>query len=484
MSQFENRSALSRRRFLQVAGLGMAGAVAAACAPKVEPTPAPAPQPTAAQPAAPAGQQPAAQPTTAPTAAPTAVPAPAKKMQVRVQDWGGDWQEVAMPQFEAWMRDNPTVEIVYEPYQDGWQERTMAAMVAGTAPEIIHAWGDVFRPFSDRGQLLNLEDMFQQTYSAEEQKDFHAYQIRAMIRDGFRWAMPKHVWLGIIYYNKDMFDEAGQSYPDESWTHDEYSAAMEKLTVRQGNEAVRWGGYVPAWAYDRLVPRIQAWGGEAVDQQTYTICKLGEQPAVDAIEWVRSRMWDTNIIAQQMQIEKKSGYDSLIAKTVAIAEEGSSNLLRTANGFEGNFDIALLPKGPVRRTALGGTNGYAIYKGAVANKTVDAAWSVMQLLVSPDFQVGMVKAVSRTIIPARMSAVPKYLQLLKDGNESLANVNVDVITQGLSMEYGEAIDPQTFRKHAAAAEIITPALEKLFIVGDAPSDIFAQLKSQIEATQK
>jgi hypothetical protein len=82
-----------------------------------------------------------------------------------------------------------------------------------------------------------------------------------------------------------------------------------------------------------------------------------------------------------------------------------------------------------------------------------------------------------------VSAVSRYVTELKNNNPELANVNVDVITRGLGMEYAEAIDPYTFKKHAAAAEIITPALQSIFIVGDGPSDLFAELKDDIEATQ-
>jgi ABC-type glycerol-3-phosphate transport system substrate-binding protein len=281
-----------------------------------------------------------------------------------------------------------------------------------------------------------------------------------------------------------MFDEAGIGYPNDEWTIDDYEIAADKLTVREGDQATRWGLYVPAWTFDRLVPHILSFGGQVVDQSTYTQSLLGEPKSVEAIEWLRKRMWDDNIIAQQLQIENKSGYDCLIAKTVAMAEEGSSNLLRTAKGYEGNFDIALLPPGPERRCALGGTNGYGIYKGASERGTVDGAWKVIKLLCDPDFQVGMVKAVSRTIVPCRASAVPRFLTELKNGNPELANVSVDVITKGLGLdEYAEATDPYTFKKHAAAAEVITPALESIFIVGDGPSDLFAEIKDDIEATQ-
>lgn len=447
---------LNRRTFLRLTGLSATGAWLAGC---TAPT-APASQPGAES---------------ASTSAPT---------EVRLQDWGGDWAEVAATQFTEFEAQNPNVKIVYEPYQEGWEERTLASMVAGDAPDIIHAWGDVFKSFADRGQLLNLEQLYQDMFTPEEKADFHAYQIEAMIRDGFRWALPKHVWLGILYYNKDMFDEAGVSYPSPEWTHDDYSNALEQLTVRDASgAATRWGGFIPAWSYDRIVPKVLAWGGHAVNQETYTQSLLGEEPAQQAFEWVRSRMWDDNTIAQQLQVENANGYDALSRKLVAMAEEGSSNLVRVANSFEGNFDIAHHPQGPVTRASLGGTNGYAIYKGAEDRGLLEQAWEVTQYLVSPDFQRGMLQAESRTIVPARLSVVPDFITAVRQQAPSLENVNVEVILEALQEGYPKAIDPETFKNHAAAAEVITPALEKVFIVGDAPVSLFADLESDIEETQ-
>jgi multiple sugar transport system substrate-binding protein len=449
---------LSRRSFLQLSSTAALGAFLAACG-QGEATPEMEPDETVET--APSGEE-------------------TGTIEIRMQDWSGDWEEYATEQLREWETQNPGIKVVYEPYQDNWQERTLASMVAGTAPDIIHAWGDVFKTFADRGQLLNLDPLFQETYTAEEKADFHSYQIEAMIRDGFRWAMPKHVWLGILYYNKDMFDEAGVSYPDQSWTHDDYSDAMEQLT---DHDNFVWGGYIPAWSYDRIVPKIQAWGGHAVDQETYTESMLDEEPAQDALEWVRSRMWDSNTIAQQLQVENKSGYDSMLEKMVAMAEEGTSHLVRVGNNFEGNFDIAHHPKGPVQRVSLGGTNGYAIYKGVEDRGAKEAAWEVMQFLCSPEFQRGQLRSVQRTIIPARLSVVPDFIDSVEEQAPALKNVNCEVILEALEEGYPKANDPETFENHAAAAEVINPALEQVFVVGDTPVSIFKDLEDDIEATQ-
>lgn len=463
-------NALSRRRFLQCGLYGATAALLAACTPKATPTPPPA--------------RPAA--TAVPVAkAPTAVPKAAAPVTVRVQDWAGDWQTVAAPLFTEYEAKNPNVKIAYEPYGDGWVERTMAAMVAGDAPDVIHVWDENAAQFASRGQLLNMDDMFQQAFTKDQQKDFLAYQIAGMALDGFRWGVPKHAWIGILYYNKDMFDEAKVGYPNKDWTYDEYGAAMEKLVVKDASgKPTRWGMYTPAWTFARLQPKITAWGGHVVDQQTRLTSLLHEKPAQDALEWIRARMWDKNSIAQNMQVEKKDGYDSLILGKVAMAEEGTSQIVKVAKSMKAKWDIALHPKGPAVRRAHGSCNGYSMYKGSATRGTTNAAWGVIQYMITPEFQKAMLKAESRTIVPSRKSAIPEFLAVLKKQQPGLEQVNLNLVLETVEGDYLRAPGYEMFKNDPAAQEIIGPALEKLFLVGDAKPSIFADLKDKINASQK
>ena len=48
--------------------------------------------------------------------------------------------------------------------------------------------------------------------------------------DGKTYAIPKDYDTIGLWYNKALFDEAGVSYPDESWTWETMAEAAEKLT--------------------------------------------------------------------------------------------------------------------------------------------------------------------------------------------------------------------------------------------------------------
>ena len=38
----------------------------------------------------------------------------------------------------------------------------------------------------------------------------------------------------VLYYNKDLFDKDGVSYPTADWKWPDFLAAAQKLTVREG----------------------------------------------------------------------------------------------------------------------------------------------------------------------------------------------------------------------------------------------------------
>ena len=68
-----------------------------------------------------------------------------------------------------------------------------------------------------------------------------------IIYQGEYYAVPTRSTCWVLYYNKELFDEAGIPYPGEM-TWEEYLALAEQMTWGEG-EAQVWGGYFPPWIY-------------------------------------------------------------------------------------------------------------------------------------------------------------------------------------------------------------------------------------------
>lgn len=109
--------------------------------------------------------------------------------------------------------------------------------------------------------------------------------------EGVRWAdglwiLPAYFDLPLVYYRQDIFDAAGLSYPDTDWQWDDLLYMARTLTVRQGDETVRYGfadltgNILIALAYQHGGRLSRPGEGEELLQPT-----LDSPEAVEALMW-------------------------------------------------------------------------------------------------------------------------------------------------------------------------------------------------------
>jgi sn-glycerol 3-phosphate transport system substrate-binding protein len=91
------------------------------------------------------------------------------------------------------------------------------------------------------------------------------------------WAIPFQRSTPVMYYNKDMFKEAGIAPETPPATWDELTAATQKLTLRDGDRVARWGLELPLDAVNWLyVALVYADGGEPLSPDGAKV--LWDQP--------------------------------------------------------------------------------------------------------------------------------------------------------------------------------------------------------------
>jgi multiple sugar transport system substrate-binding protein len=409
----------------------------------------------------------------------------AKPVELLFQDWPGDFMDVvknvAIPAFQA---RNPHITVRYAAYTGDWVPKTLAEMIAGTAPDVLHVFGTTTRQFADRQQLLNLTPLVRKDFRPAEIADFHKAQWEAMVLPGtdFRYAVPKHLWMGFLIYDRDAFDEAGVKPPDKSWGRDEYQAALARLTRKGGAQGDRWGGYIPATSYDRVYTHVLGDGGHMVDERDKTKPRFHEPAALGTFEWLRSRLWDQNVLIQRGQYDREDGYTLLSQGRVAMIEEGTSFMYWLAENMKRRWDIMHLPKDTKQRVAHLSSNAYAMYASVEQRGSKDAAWTFMRFLASPEYQRMMLQAKSRAIVPARKSVMPDYVKTMRALDPRLHAVSLELVQEAIEMGYHHAVEPEQFQNQAAAIEVLGPALRKVFDEG-APVSILRETARLVEQTQ-
>ncbi|WP_167132797.1 ABC transporter substrate-binding protein [Paramicrobacterium chengjingii] len=121
--------------------------------------------------------------------------------------------------FEA-QHDGVTVKLVeYDPTD--YNTLVTADLAAGKGPDVITQKEVKYLPtFQEGGQLLDVSDV----KLPDGISGTDSYTV-----DGTVYATPYRQDSWVLYYNKDLFEQAGVDQPDGSWTWDDYVAAADAL---------------------------------------------------------------------------------------------------------------------------------------------------------------------------------------------------------------------------------------------------------------
>ena len=470
--------ALSRRSLLKLSALATAGAALAACAAT---TGAPAAPAATAPSRGPEATASGAEATTAPaeaTATTAPVAATGEKVTLRWQDFP-DFEPFWPRIQEALAEALPNVTVEFEPMNyDAWAEKLIAAMTAGTAPDVFCSWEPESGKFAEKGTVLDLQPYVERDFSAELTADFFKWQMDGMVapEGGLRYGLPHYVNMVMVYYNKQAFDEVGAEYPTQDWKFDDYAELVAKLTKKDGDTVTRWGGMVPINT-ERLTPHVQAWGGHMVNPDDRTECWLGKTEAQDALEWIRVRMWDENSFAQPVQMQgvgQASGAQvgPWAAGMLGTAEDGMGNLAYYANESKFDWDIIDMPNGPARRSTLGTTDAHLINK---ATKSPEQAWQFAKWQTDEVYQTIVMEAWGG--IPVRQSFLAKWKDVVIKTYPVLDKVNLDAVPNALKEGY--PMVSERFKKPAESDTAIMSGYQKIFEVGDTPVTYMQQVADEV-----
>lgn len=317
-------------------------------------------------------------------------------IELRWAFWGGaDDMTINRQLAQAYEATHPGVKIVL--LQESDYDTKVTTMIASNNPPDVMELAESFISYASKGLLADLTPFIQR--DKFDIDDFYPGVVRAYSYDNKVMAIPVRWGPMIQYYNKDLFAEAGLREPDpETWTWDTFVAAGRKLTRLEGQKKqfaiASTGDWWPWW----MTPIYQ--NGGAILSEDRKRCLMGEQAAVDALEWYQGLTWKEHIAPQPADWAAFSGMgpDQLFENgRVAMNWTGFWAVYWLRLYKKVNWDVMFLPKGKVRATPLF-SNGWAIPSSSPHK---DQAWEFVKFLSSPEQQ--RVIARSGHDVPVRKS---------------------------------------------------------------------------------
>jgi len=150
--------------------------------------------------------------------------------------------------FEA-ANPNITVDVKTLPYAD-YYTALQTDIAGGTVADTFDIEQATYSAYQANGVLAPLAGVDTSVY----QKSL----ADAYATNGTQYALPSSFSNVVLFYNKDLFDKAGLSYPTSSWTWADEKAAALKLTD-QANGV--WGDYQPI-TYNEYYKAVAQAGGQ------------------------------------------------------------------------------------------------------------------------------------------------------------------------------------------------------------------------------
>lgn len=138
---------------------------------------------------------------------------------------------------EEYKKDHPNIDfnLHFVPTND-YETKLLTAFSGGASIDCFAvASAPSFAAYQNKGQVYCIDDLV-----TENKTDTSGFQASydGLKVDGKAYVLPYKTSSWVVYYNKDIFDNAGVPYPSEEWTWEEYAQTAAKLTGGDGNDKI------------------------------------------------------------------------------------------------------------------------------------------------------------------------------------------------------------------------------------------------------
>lgn len=288
---------------------------------------------------------------------------------------GADHEDKLARIVAAFEEENPdiTVNVTNAAFEDYFTQ--LKTQIAGnTAPDTFELNYENFVSFAASGALLDLEAQIGD--GGIDPAAFYPKAYDAFNYDGIQYGLPESFSVVVLYYNQDLFDQAGLEYPTEEWTWEDEQAAAEAIRAL-GDDI--YGVYQPVQFFEFY--KVLAQNGGEFFNADLTEATFNSPEGVEAAEWLVEKVGTT----MPTDAQRDGRGDDLLFMDgkVGMWHTGIWMFGLLADGMEGNWDIAVEP-GNTQRAS------HFFANAAVASATTEhpeAAAKWLQFLAASEVTV-------------------------------------------------------------------------------------------------
>ena len=245
-------------------------------------------------------------------------------------------------------KQNPNIKVkLFAVPDSAYHQKQQIMLASRTAPDVMKVELHYFPALVRKGYFSPIDEFYKNDPTFDI-NDYFEHPIDECSYNGKLYGLNIAFGGQILYYNKDLFKEAGipdpyQQWKAGKWTWTEYLDAAKKLTKRDKNgRTLQYGTLMPHhWTV------IWSFGGELVSPD-YKRCVLDSPESIRALQFMKDLRWKYRV--NPTPAEGAMSAFNFNSGRVAMYFGWSGQtpvILENAKGFR--WDIAPVPAGPAGR---------------------------------------------------------------------------------------------------------------------------------------
>lgn len=386
--------------------------------------------------------------------------------ELRFTVWTGNEAHLALLNSiaDSFKETHPDVSVRFETIPAGdYTQKLTFQLAGGNPPDAGWMMEDAALTFANAGVLEDLAP----TLNADQGYNLADFSEPAMglwSGDGQVWGVPFSTSPFVIFYNKDLFDQAGQEDPfalaaKGEWDMNKFqevSKALTDATDKWGFEFKDGQGYETRIMH-ALMPPIRAYGGDVWANQE---CGFDKPEAVAAVQQLHDMVFkDKSIVPPGENGDFFSGSSAMTINQISRAS------LMADAGF--GWGIAPLPSGPAGESPVIGQAGIVVF---TAGRQKELAAEFVRHMTD---QTNVAK-MAQFFPPARTSVL---------SSEAFTASN-DLIPLEQMKVVGDAIAKgKVLPSHERSPQILAAMKPRVDALWRADADVEASLRAVCEAIQ-
>ena len=388
-------------------------------------------------------------------------------VELKFMTWGNqqhlDMYETLLAKFKE-THPNITVTLESVPFAD-YQQKVSVLAAGRELPDLAWISERMVPQFMANDILADISDIKDDAEFALN--DFIPSTLELFSSEGGLYGLPFSTPPSVIFYNKDLFEQAGLPTPNElaasgEWTWEKFTETAKALTSGTGADKTYGATFFRDWKTWIMLPSYSWSNGSDIFNDDMTSFTWNDQYGVETFEMLNRMMFvDGSHPKAGEQISFETG-------KLGMYFDGYSYMSKAREIKDFKWSIAPFPSGSMGSAPMMGQAGYVVFE---QTKHPEEAKELLKFLAS---QEG-VQATSTYFVPPRQSVLNSDAFLNQPNNPPAEHIK-----QALIDEMPKAVVQPGHVQWTKIDNEILLGFDRLFGQSAAPADIVNQMKQAID----